>query len=58
MHLSASPPHLASAALAIDAFACLVEGLEGRLGEEEPTLRGALSNVRLAFVQIKGATSC
>jgi hypothetical protein len=57
LHLSSAPPNLGSAALAIDAFACLVEGLEGRLGEDEPTLKAALSNIRLAFVQIKGSAS-
>jgi hypothetical protein len=57
IHLSSQPPRLAQAALAIDAFACLVEGLEGRLGPEAATLRDALSQIRLAFVQIKGAAA-
>ncbi|MEY2626969.1 MAG: hypothetical protein RJB08_728 [Actinomycetota bacterium] len=57
IHLSAEPPRLAEAALAIDAVACLVEGLEGRLGEEQSTLKMALDNIRLAFVQIKDAAS-
>lgn len=55
LHLGSSPPDLASAVLAIDGFACLVEGLRGRLGENEPTLRDALANIRLAFVQIKAS---
>jgi len=54
IHLSADEPDLASAALAIDAVACLVEGLGDRLGEEATTMRDALSNIRVAFVQIKG----
>ena len=54
IHLSAQPPSLESAALAIDALACLVEGLGDRLGAEADTLRAALANIRLAFVQIKG----
>jgi hypothetical protein len=54
IHLSMSPPNLGSAALAIDAFGCLVEGLGDRLGPESATLRDALGQVRLAFVQIKG----
>ena len=57
IHLSAQPPRLAEAALAIDAVACLVEGLEGRLGEEQATLKMALDNIRIAFVQIKDATA-
>lgn len=55
IHLSAQPPNLADAALAIDALACLVEGLGDRLGEQAPVLKDALANIRLAFVQIKGA---
>jgi hypothetical protein len=55
IHLSASPPNLGGAALAIDAFACLVEGLGDRLGPDVATLRDALAQIRLAFVQIKGA---
>lgn len=55
IHLSASPPRLHEAALAIDAVACLVEGLGGRLGEESETLLTALSNIRLAFVQVKSS---
>ncbi|MDX2378403.1 MAG: hypothetical protein QNM02_01430 [Acidimicrobiia bacterium] len=55
IHLSATPPELAAAALAIDAVACLVEGLGDRLGEDAETMRDALNNIRLAFVQIQGA---
>lgn len=55
IHLSADPPDLGSAALAIDAVGCLVEGLGDRLGDEAATLRDALGNIRVAFVQIKGA---
>ena len=38
IHLGADPPRLGEASLAIDAVACLVEGLGERLGEEAPTL--------------------
>jgi hypothetical protein len=55
IHLSGHPADLASAALAIDAFGCLVEGLGDRLGPDEATLRDALAQIRLAFVQIKGS---
>ena len=55
IHLSATPARLAEAALAIDAVACLVEGLGDRLGPEFDTLSAALGNIRLAFVQVKGA---
>ena len=53
IHLSASPPDLVQAALAIDAVACLVEGLGDRLGDDAATMRDALGNIRIAFVQIK-----
>jgi hypothetical protein len=55
IHLSATPPRLADAALAIDAMGCLVEGLGERLGLEHVTMTEALSNIRLAFVQIKSS---
>jgi hypothetical protein len=54
IHLSASPPDLVSAALAIDAVGCLVEGLGARLGADAQTMRDALANIRMAFVEIKG----
>ena len=55
VYLSQTPPLLSEAALAIDAFGSLVEGLGERLGEAAPPLREALAQVRLAFVQIKSA---
>ena len=57
IHLSSTPPDLVQAVLAIDAVACLVDGLGDRLGDEAPTMRDALNNIRLAFVQIKGASA-
>jgi hypothetical protein len=46
-------PHLADAALAIDALAAIVEGLGDRLeGNAEP-LRDALAQLRVAFVQVQ-----
>jgi len=55
LHLSLNPPNLAEAQLAIDALGALVEGLAGRLGEEEPQLKEGLTQLRLAFVQLKAA---
>lgn len=55
IHLSAEPPQLSEAVLAIDAMACLVEGLGERLGEETAMLGDALANIRLAFVQVKAS---
>jgi hypothetical protein len=56
IHLAADPPDLVAAALAIDAVGCLVEGLGDRLGEDAGTMRDALANIRVAFVQVKGIT--
>ena len=53
IYLSAEPPKLDDAQLAIDAMAAIVEGLSGRLGDDEKTLVDGLAQIRLAFVQIK-----
>jgi hypothetical protein len=55
IHLNQRPPNLEDGRLAIDAMAGLVEGLAGRLGEEEPALQEALGQLRLAFVSLSGA---
>ena len=55
IHLTADPPNLVDAQLAIDAMAGIVEGLAGRLGQDETTLTDGLAQIRLAFVQIKAA---
>lgn len=53
IHLSAQPPNLSEAQVAIDAFGALTEVLDGRLGDDEATLQDALAQLRLAFVQLK-----
>jgi len=55
IYLSQTPPMLFQARLAIDGLGHLVNGLKGRLGEAEPSLLEALSQLRLAFVQLEGA---
>jgi hypothetical protein len=52
IHLSEEDPDLAAARLAIDAMGLLVDNLEGRLGEAEATLKDALAQLRMAFVQL------
>jgi hypothetical protein len=54
IYLSQSPPMLFQARLAIDGLGYLLDGLQGRLGETEPSLRESLSQLRLAFVQLEG----
>ena len=48
-------PDLASAGLAIDALAALVDNLTDRLGEGEDMLRDALQQVQMLFVEIADA---
>jgi hypothetical protein len=55
IYLSANPPLLPEARLAIDAFGFLVEGLAERLGEAGPPLRDALAQIRLGYVQVEAA---
>jgi hypothetical protein len=54
VYLSQTPPMLFQARLAIDGLGYLLDGLKGRLGEAEPSLMDALSQLRLAFVQLEG----
>ena len=49
------PPDLDEARLAIDALGALVEGLGDRLAPHDETLRDALSQLRLAYVQVAGS---
>ncbi len=52
IHITADDPDMSEARLAVDSFGVVVEGLEGRLGEEiDTTLNEALQNIRMAFVQ-------
>ena len=55
IHLTAEQPRLPDAVLAIDALAALVEGLTGRLGDAEPSLREALDQLRMAYVHVRGS---
>lgn len=57
LHLSLQPPKLEEAQLAIDALGAVIEGLAGRLGDEEQQLRDGLAQLRLAFVQIKATVA-
>lgn len=53
IHLTADDPKLPEASVAVDALAALVEGLEGRLGEQEATLREALAQLRAAYLDVR-----
>jgi hypothetical protein len=49
-----APPRLAEAGLAIDALGALVDGLGERLAPHDEALREALSQLRLAYVEVAG----
>ena len=55
LHLANQPPNFSEATTAIDALTALLDGMAGRLGEPEPTLREGLDQIRLAFVKLKQA---
>ena len=54
IHLSQATPQLDDAKIAIDAFGALVDAVGDRFGENLPVLREALTNLRLAFVEVSG----
>jgi len=51
IHLTTEEPNLDEAKLAIDALGILVEGLEGKLGEPEATLKEGLHQLKMGYVQ-------
>ena len=53
INLSAVPPKLDDASLAIDALAALVYKLGDRLGDDIETMRDALANIQMVYVQMK-----
>lgn len=55
LHLSLNPPQLDQARVAIDALACLVEGMGPRLGPASEELDTGLAQLRMAFVQVSAA---
>jgi hypothetical protein len=52
IHLSNEPPTLTEAKIAIDAMSAIAGVLEGKLGEEEATVRDALAQIQMTFVSI------
>ncbi|MHB8262856.1 MAG: hypothetical protein ACYDGY_03790 [Acidimicrobiales bacterium] len=52
VYLSEKPPRLPQAQLAIDALGALVNGVNGRLGDSEKPINDALSQIRIAYLQI------
>lgn len=56
LHLGRRPPNFEQAQLAIDAMGALVEGLGDRLGDHARQLQDGLTQLRLAFVQVRNAS--
>ena len=52
LHLNQRPPDMPEGRLAVDAMAALVEGLSGRLGDQEAPLKEALAQLRMAYVSL------
>ena len=55
MYLSTTPPHIDGARLAIDALGSLVDGVGTRLGTSGSDMSEALSQLKMAFVEIQSA---
>ncbi len=55
IHLGAESPQLSEAKLAVDALASLLDAVEAELGEDGRTLRDALAQIQLAYVQVRAA---
>jgi hypothetical protein len=53
IHLAQSPPQLSDATLAIDAMGAILDAVGARLGDNGPVLGNALSQIRLAFVEVR-----
>ena len=55
IHMRQNPPALSEASLAIDALGAILDGLQGRLGENEATLVQARAQLQQAFVGLSSA---
>lgn len=55
IHLGAEAPQLEEAKIAIDALGALLDAVDGHLGEDGQTLRDALAQIQLAYVQVRAS---
>lgn len=53
LHLMQPAPKLSEASVAIDALGALVEGMPGRLGPDEDTVREALAQLRAVYLEVR-----
>ena len=56
IHLGQADPDIDAARLAIDAMAAVLDRVEDRLGDDGRSLRDALSQLQMAFVQVSAAS--
>ena len=56
IHLSAESPKVSEAKLAIDALAGILDSVGDQLSDDGKTLRDALAQIQLAYVQVKAAS--
>jgi hypothetical protein len=52
LHLMQPQPQLAEASVAIDALGALLDGMRGRLGQDEQAVRDALTQLRAAYLEV------
>ena len=52
LHLMQPQPKLAEASVAIDALGALLDGMRGRLGQDEQPVRDALTQLRAAYLEV------
>lgn len=55
IYLDAEPPAFEDAAVVIEAYRAVLEGVGDRLGENRPMLEQALAQAQMIFVQVKEA---
>ena len=56
IHLGAEPPQLDESKVAIDALGGLLDATDAHLGDDGATLRDALAQIQLAYVQIRAGS--
>jgi hypothetical protein len=56
IHLGSESPKLDEAKMAVDALAGILDAVGDQMGEDGATLRDALAQIQLAYVQVKAAT--
>lgn len=57
IYLEADPPAFSDASTVIEAFRAMLDGLEERLGDSQGTMREALGQLQMLFVQVKDSRS-